>query len=404
MKHLAIVGGGFAGLWAALAAAREFSLAAETCRITLVARDEFLTIRPRLYETFTPAMRVPLAPVLAAVDIELLVGEVTHIDSMNHRLQVVTSDGVARGAHFDRLVLATGSRQRPLPVPGATAHTFNIDTFESAARLDAHLRVQVTARDSAADRTFVIIGGGFTGIELATGMRARLHAHAEAASAKDARVILIERASAIGPSFGEAPRPHLMEALSTSGVELCLGREIREVTPHGVVFEDGEHIAARTVIVTSGLEASPLGATLGVPCDALGRVEVDENLRVHGLETTFAAGDCAHARVDDTHWALMSCQHAIPMGKHAGHNAARDLLGLGLALRPYRQPDYVTCLDLGDYGALLTTGWDRDPIQWGADVKALKHTINTQWIYPPRPARTEILAAANLDAPWPPPA
>ena len=116
----------------------------------------------------------------------------------------------------------------------------------------------------------------------------------------------------------------------------------------------------------------------------------------------FAGGDCAHARVEDTHWALMSCRHAIPMGKHAGYNAARDLMGL--PLQPYRQPDYVTCLDLGDYGALLTSGWSREPLQWGAETKALKQTINTQWIYPPAPDRTLLLAAADLDAPWPPPA
>ena len=401
MKHLALVGGGFAGLWAALAAAREFVLAGETCRITLVSRDEFLTVRPRLYEVFTPTMRVALAPILAAVDIELLVGEVTGIDLAMRRLNVVTGEGTHRGAHFDRLVLATGSRQRPLLVPGATVHAFDIDTFEGAARLDQHLRTQVTAMDDAAARTFVIIGGGFTGIELATEMRARLRLHGGEAVAKAARVILIERAGELGPGLGSAPKPHLEEALRVSGVELCLGKSVGEVTQHGLVFEDGSQIEARTVIVTTGLEAGPLGATLGAPSDGLGRLEVDENLRVRGLDIAFAAGDCAHARVDETHWALMSCQHAIPMGKHAGHNAARDMLGL--PLRRYQQPDYVTCLDLGDYGALLTTGWDRAPVQWGGEVKTLKHTINTRWIYPPRPERSEILAAADLDAPWPPP-
>ena len=401
MRHLAVVGGGFAGLWAALTAAREFSLAKEPCRIALVSRDEFLTVRPRLYEAFNPAMRVPLAPILAAVDIELLVGEVTAVEPDHRRLNVLTGDGVARGAHFDRLVLATGSRQRPLPVAGAERYAFDIDTFSAAARLDQHLQAQMKDGKTTADTTFVIIGAGFTGIELATGMRTRLNAHADEAKARTVRVILVERSGELGPDLGAAPRPHLLAALKASGVELLLGRNVEAITPNGVLLSDGERLDAKTVVIATGLEASPLGSALGATGDSLGRLEVDENLRVPEYPTIFAAGDCAHAKVDETHWALMSCQHAIPMGKHAGHNAARDLLGL--PLRAYRQPDYVTCLDLGDYGALLTSGWNREPLQWGAEVKALKHTINTEWIYPPAPERGKIFAAADLDAPWPPP-
>ena len=98
--------------------------------------------------------------------------------------------------------------------------------------------------------------------------------------------------------------------------------------------------------------------------------------------------------------ALMSCQHAAPMGKHAGYNAARELLGL--SVRDYRQPDYVTCLDLGDFGAVLTTGWERNIAQVGPDTKAFKKMINTQWIYPPSGDRAALLSAADIDAPWPP--
>lgn len=93
----------------------------------------------------------------------------------------------------------------------------------------------------------------------------------------------------------------------------------------------------------------------------------------------FAGGDCAHARVEDTHWALMSCRHAIPMGKHAGYNAARDLMGLPLRL--YRQTAYVTCLDLGDYGVLLTSGCALASTRLSARVEA---TLDTETVLPAR--------------------
>lgn len=83
----------------------------------------------------------------------------------------------------------------------------------------------------------------------------------------------------------------------------------------------------------------------------------------------------------------------MPMGKYAGYNAARDLMGL--ESRPYRQPDYVTCIDLGRSGAVLTSGWERSVMMTGADVKPLKQQINREWIYPPKPE--DMMAAAHID-------
>ncbi|MEE8560374.1 MAG: FAD-dependent oxidoreductase, partial [Gemmatimonadota bacterium] len=99
------------------------------------------------------------------------------------------------------------------------------------------------------------------------------------------------------------------------------------------------------------------GEDAHVERDGLGRLPVDEMLRVEGVPGVYATGDIAWAYVDDEKLALMSCQHAMYMGRYAGYNAARDLLGL--SLRPYRQPDYAACLDLWESGAMFTTGWDR---------------------------------------------
>ena len=108
----------------------------------------------------------------------------------------------------------------------------------------------------------------------------------------------------------------------------------------------------------------------------------------------YAAGDTARAATDELgNFSAMSCQHAIPLGRHAGNNAAADLIGV--APRVYSQPKYVTCLDLGAWGAVYTEGWDRQLKLVKAEAKELKTQINTVWIYPPAADRRAALAAAD---------
>jgi len=148
------------------------------------------------------------------------------------------------------------------------------------------------------------------------------------------------------------------------------------------------------VVWTAGVRASALAAQIPGGHDALGRLRVDDNLKVEGVDAVFATGDCACAATDDEgNHAMMSCQHAMGLGRSAGHNVAADLLGE--APIPYRQPKYVTCLDLGPWGAVYTEGWEREVRLRGAEAKALKHRINSEWIYPPRADRAEALAAAD---------
>lgn len=148
---------------------------------------------------------------------------------------------------------------------------------------------------------------------------------------------------------------------------------------------------------TGGLRASHLAADLRAGTDRLGRVPVDARLRV-GTGDVFAAGDVARAMADADHPAPMSCQHAIPMGRFAGHNAAADLLGGPLL--SYDQSDYVTCLDLGAAGAVFTRGWDRHVLFTGATAKRLKEQINRQDIVPPLSGlRRDLFAAAHPESP-----
>ncbi len=398
MHQLVIIGGGFAGLWAALTAAREANNHAADVRITLVARDEYLTVRPRLYEVFTDAMRAPLGPVLTPLGIQLKIGVATTLDTKAQSVDVRGDKGNVT-LPYDRLVLAAGSEQRPLEIPGAAEFSLNIDTFAGARSFDQHLREVLRSPARPGRLTFVIVGAGFTGIELATEMRNRLRAHSDPDTAREARVIVLERENVIGPDLGANPRPHIETALRDANIETYLGARLAKIERDAVTLASGERIATATVVVTAGLKAHSIATQLGAELDGLGRAMVDPMLRVKGLPTAFAAGDIAHAQADEDHVALMSCQHAIPMGKFAGYNAAHDLLGL--PLRAYSPPNYVTCLDLGDSGALFTQGRDRKPEQFGPEVKSLKRMINTQWIYPPTGNRDTILTAADLDAPRP---
>jgi NADH dehydrogenase len=109
-------------------------------------------------------------------------------------------------------------------------------------------------------------------------------------------------------------------------------------------------------------------------------------LLIPGFEGAFAAGDVASAYTDTRHKTLLSCQHAIQLGRYAGYNAVRVLCDK--ATKVSEQAFYATCLDLGDWGALFTTGWDRVADKTGAEGKAMKQMINTQWIYPPSEAAT----------------
>ena len=140
--------------------------------------------------------------------------------------------------------------------------------------------------------------------------------------------------------------------------------------------------------------ANPLTEQVSGTRDPQGRLHVDGNLKVKGQADVFAAGDVAYAATDDLgNFAGMSCQHAIALGRYAGNNVAADLIGV--APMTYSQPKYVTCLDLGAWGAVFTEGWDRQLKLVGQEAKDLKHQINTVWIYPPTADRAVALAAAD---------
>lgn len=391
-QRILIVGTGFAGLWSALSAARQLDLQArDDIEICVVAPQAQLHVRPRFYEADVARMRAPLDALFAVVGVRFVKGWVTGIDSEGQTLTYRDADQAEHSVSYSRLILASGS-QVNRPALSGVEHAFDVDSLERAEALERHLTGLRDLPDSPARNTVVVAGGGFTGIETATEMPARLRAIL--GEQAHVRVIVVDRGAQIGASLGAQVAPVVAEASAQQGVTWRLGSSVSAVDAGGVTLADGERIDALTVIWTVGVHASPLTAQLPAQRDAHGRLHVDRNLKVTGLDNLYAAGDTAFAATDDLgNHALMTCQHAIALGRSAGNNAAADLLGV--APIAYSQPKYVTCLDLGEWGALYTEGWDRQVVLTGAEGKQLKTQINTQWIYPPAAIRETALAAAD---------
>ncbi|WP_170378843.1 NAD(P)/FAD-dependent oxidoreductase [Ruegeria atlantica] len=398
MKQVDVLalGGGYSGLWGAINAADVASEAGVDLSILLVSRDEYLSHRPRLYECNPDSLRVEIQPLVDPVGVEFMKGEVTSIDEKTQVVTVVV-DGESTQIGYRRLILATGSSLVNLPIPGTAEHAFNVDSYDGAKKLDQHLIALKGRMSEAVNQTFVVVGAGMTGIEIATEMRTRIAQHHGEEIAARARVILVEKASEIGPLFGDSPRPVIEKALAHTGVEVWLETEVTDITPSSASFSNNKSVETATVIITVGMKASDLTKQISGKRDDLGRLHVDEVLRVEGAPEIFASGDVAHAFVDDGNVALMSCQNSRTMGKYVGRNAAADLIP-GVDFTVYRQADYTTCLDLGTFGAVYTEGFERELKYYGAEAKLRKIMINREMIYPPAPlSRQHIVEKMRID-------
>lgn len=254
---------------------------------------------------------------------------------------------------YDRLVLAAGSRLFRPDIPGLVEHSYSVDQIDEAAELEAHMQTLNRLPACKGRNNVVVAGGGFPGIETAAEMPARLRA--ALGEQAEIEVLVVERNTELAPDMGSNPRPVISQALRELGVSWKLGSGVASVDAEGVTLENGERIESQTVIWTAGLRASPLTAQIPAERDAVGRLHVDRNLKVLGQDQVYATGDVAYAATDELgNHALMSCQYAMNLGRSAGYNVAADLMGL--APIPYSQPFYVTCLDLGPWGAMYTEG------------------------------------------------
>jgi NADH dehydrogenase len=400
MTRIVVLGAGFAGLWAAIAAARKRDEigANGDIEIHLVDRNPYHNIRVRNYEADLGEVAIPLPQLLDPVGVSHGIGEVEAIDPVRREISLVTSGGDQLLA-YDRLVLALGSEVMRPDIPGLAEHAFDVDTYSAALRLEDHLVSLGRSAPSQGRSTMVVVGAGFTGIEVAAEISGRLE---RAGITGSRRIILVDPNPVVGATIGAHAQPVIETALSSLEVETRLGVRVVSVEAAGMRLSSGEFIPAQTVIWCAGMRASPLAASFPNARDRLGRLLVDPFMRVADLGGVFAAGDVASSVVDGLHPTVMSCQFARPMGRFAGHNVVADLAGLPML--PLRIDWYVTVLDLGGWGALYTEGWDREVRATGAAAKVTKQTINRKRIYPPLTgSKDELFAAAAPTVQAPPP-
>lgn len=400
MARIVVLGGGFAGLWAAIGAARkrEEIGADGDIEIRLVDRNPYHNIRVRNYEADLGEVALPLSRLLDPIGVGHGLGEVQAIDPVRREISLVTSGGEER-LGYDRLVLALGSEVMRPDIPGLAEHAFDVDTYAAALRLEDHLVSLGRSAPSPGCSTVVVVGAGFTGIEVAAEMPDRL---TRAGITGGRRIILVDPNPAIGATIGAHARPVIETALSSLQVETRLGVHVASVEAAGVYLDSGEFIAAQTVIWCAGMRASRLAGSFASARDRLGRLPVDPFMRLADVPGVFAAGDVASSVIDGLHPTVMSCQFARPMGRFAGHNVVADLVGLPML--PLRIDWYVTVLDLGAWGALYTEGWDREVKTTGQAAKSTKQTINRKRIYPPlSSSKDELFAAAAPTVQAPPP-
>ena len=396
-KQILIIGAGFAGMWAALSAARLADKNQQDIDITVIAPQPELRVRPRFYESAVQTLVAPLQPLFDVTGVTFLRGTVEKILPASKEVSWKDTHGETRRHRYDRLVLASGSQVNRSMVAGAAEHAFDLDQLESAAVLEQHLQDLAKQPESEARNTVVVCGGGFTGIEMALELPGRLR-DILGADAKT-RVVVVERGAQPGARWSQELRDVIAEASTELNVEWMVNTEVESVDASGVTLKDGQTIASQTVIWTVGVQANGLTAQIDAPRDRQGRLHVNANLQVLGHEDIYATGDVAYAATDDKgNHALMTCQHAILLGKFAGNNVAASLLNVEPL--PYRQEMYVTCLDLGAWGAVYTEGWDQQVKLTRAEAKKLKMSIVSELIYPPKADKAVAFEIADPLAPF----
>jgi NADH:ubiquinone reductase (H+-translocating) len=389
-QKLIVLGGGFAGVWAAIGARRLSRLLGvdKELSISLISDNENFGIRPRFYEANQEDFRVPIRGLLTGLEIEFKVEKVCDISPS--KKQVTTNKGEY---FYDGLVLALGSKLRA-PSFDNRDKIFSVDSFSDAKRFDEFLRsLNPKSFSSSYPLKLIVVGAGFTGLETVMEIPVRLRG----LGILHFTIYLLERDAQVASQFGESARQNILAALSSENIKVKTRTMVRSFD--GIIAElsTSERVNADGIVWTAGVRASELIMRVSRNLDSCGRIRVDSFLRAPDDSNIWVAGDVAAAFVDGQNLSAMSCQHAIPQGKLAGYNAAAFLLGH--QMKSYQQEIYVTCLDLGDRGSLMTLGWDRSRvIAEKEDAKNFKRMINRHLIYPPQGNPEKLLKRAAPQA------
>lgn len=355
--RVVIVGAGFAGYRAARTLAR---LTRDRADVTVLNPTDYflyLPLLPQVAAGVLEARRVTVSLPGTLRGVRLVLGEADRVDLDTRTVRYTDPEGRAGTLGYDRLVLAVGSVNKLLPIPGVAEHAHGFRGLPEALYLRDHVTRQVelaaTEEDPgsrAARCTFVVVGAGYTGTEVAAHLQMltdRLVRRHPLPGGPRPRWILLDVAPRVLPEMDERLSRTADRVLRARGVDVRMGTSVREATRDGVVLTDGESVASRTLVWCVGVRPDPLVEAVGQPLER-GRLIVDPYLRLPGRADVFACGDAA--AVPDLErpgeFTPMTAQHAWRQGRVAGENVAGSL-GLGRRRRPYRHRDLGFAVDLG---------------------------------------------------------
>ncbi|MEU2063230.1 NAD(P)/FAD-dependent oxidoreductase [Streptomyces sp. NPDC013455] len=354
--RVVIVGAGFAGYRAARTLVRLTRGRADVILLNPTDYFLYLPLLPQVAAGVLEARRVTVSLPGTLRGVRLVLGEADHVDLDACTVHYTDPEGGTGSLGYERLVLAVGSADKLLPVPGVAEHAHGFRGLPEALYLRDHVtrQVELAADDDpktcAARCTFVVVGAGYTGTEVAAQLQmltARLARRHPLPAGLRPRWLLLDLAPRVLPEMRERLSRTADRVLRARGVEVRTGTSVREATRDGVLLTDGEFVASRTLVWCVGVRPDPLVEAVGQPLER-GRLIVDPYLRLPGRPDVFACGDAAAVPDLDQPGELtpMTAQHAWRQGRVAGENVAASL-GLGRRRRPYRHRDLGFAVDLG---------------------------------------------------------
>jgi len=362
-----VLGGGFAGLYLAK------TLANRSVQVTLVDRNNHHLFQPLLYQVATAALSSgdiasPIRSILrSARNIDVLLGEAVGVDVAGRT--VALADGTSLS--YDYLAVATGARHSYFGKPEWEALAPGLKSLEDALEIRRRVLVAFERAERETDPvarqrhlTFVVIGGGPTGVELAGALaeirRFALRRDFRRIDPRDATVMLLEGGPRILPTYPPALSQRAKDALRSLGVDVRTETLVTRVEP-GYVTAAEWRIPAATVIWAAGNQASPLLASLGARLDSQGRVFVEADLSIPGHPEVFVLGDAAHS--PDPRWKAVPavCPAAIQMGEAAARAILTDQAGKPRRPFKYRDKGELAVIGRGrgvaDIGPFKTAGF-----------------------------------------------
>jgi NADH dehydrogenase len=351
MPHIVIIGGGFAGLYTAR------GLKGVEADVTVVDRHNYHLFQPLLYQVATAALNpsdiaAPIRGILRRQkNVRVILGEATAVDPGAKRVQLEDGTPLA----YDHLVIATGATHSYFGHPEWERFAPGLKTIDDALEIRRRvlLAFEAAERESDPERqkvwlTFVVIGAGPTGVELAGALseiaRQTLIRDFRTIRPEAARVILLEGKERVLPPYPADLSEKARKQLEHLGVEVVTNAQVTDVNDREVRV--GERvIPTRTILWGAGVQASPLARSLGVPLDRAGRVLVEPDLTIPGHKDVFVLGDLAAVKQHDDSFVPGVAPAAIQEGQHTAMNLERAVAGQPLRAFKYR-----------DKGSLATIG------------------------------------------------